>query len=132
MRAGGVPYHVNGEEITVCLFVSNDPAYGGEAPQIAKGHLEPGEFPVEAAAREVFEETGIAVSPHSGWLVSRFDFEGQLEDYVFWCYAFPVETMQAPAVTDEGTGVWMSIDEAIDSVRRAHLQTLLALREALA
>lgn len=40
-------------------MVPSDEKYGGLAPQIAKGQIDEGETPVQAAVREAYEELGL-------------------------------------------------------------------------
>lgn len=59
MRAGGVPYYRFPDGVLrVLLMVPSDPAYGGTHLQLAKGGIDDGETPEEAAVREVSEELG--------------------------------------------------------------------------
>jgi 8-oxo-dGTP pyrophosphatase MutT (NUDIX family) len=59
MRAGGIPYYRFPDGVTrILTMVPSDPAYGGTHPQVAKGGIDDGETPEEAAIREVSEELG--------------------------------------------------------------------------
>src|SRR5690349_14058473 len=58
--AGGVV--VRGEEI-VAIVPTRRAADGSRVVALPKGHVDPGETPVQAAQREVREETGIRAEP---------------------------------------------------------------------
>lgn len=58
--AGGVV--VRGDEIVV-IVPTRRAADGSRVLALPKGHVDPGETPVEAARREVREETGIVAEP---------------------------------------------------------------------
>ncbi len=58
--AGGVV--VRGEEIVV-IVPTRRAADGSRVLALPKGHVDPGETPVQAAQREVREETGIVAEP---------------------------------------------------------------------
>jgi 8-oxo-dGTP pyrophosphatase MutT (NUDIX family) len=58
--AGGVV--VRGEE-TVVIVPTRRAADGSRVLALPKGHVDPGETPVQAAQREVREETGVLASP---------------------------------------------------------------------
>jgi 8-oxo-dGTP pyrophosphatase MutT (NUDIX family) len=67
--AGGVV--VRGEEVVV-IVPTRRAADGSRVLALPKGHVDPGETPVEAAAREVREETGILAEPVCELGVSRY------------------------------------------------------------
>jgi 8-oxo-dGTP pyrophosphatase MutT (NUDIX family) len=58
VRAGIVPYYIDGNQIHVYLMIPSNAAYGGTEPQIAKGRVEE-EGEQEAAIREGEEELGL-------------------------------------------------------------------------
>jgi len=60
LSAGGVV--VRGEEV-VTIVPTRRAADGSRVLALPKGHVDPGETPIEAAVREVYEETGIVAEP---------------------------------------------------------------------
>jgi 8-oxo-dGTP pyrophosphatase MutT (NUDIX family) len=59
-RAGLVPYIIDEDgEIEMMFYIPSDVAYGGYKFQIAKGRVDYGESPQEAAIREAEEEIGL-------------------------------------------------------------------------
>ena len=111
------------EEITPEGLQLNNPA----------GHLDPGESPTEACAREALEETAHLFKPTAlvGVYLSRFERErpGQpLEDITYLRFAFCGElgAIQAGRALDEGIvrTVWMSPEE-IRATRGRHRSPLV-------
>ncbi len=60
LSAGGVV--VRGEQVVV-IVPTRRAADGSKVLALPKGHVDPGEGPIEAATREVREETGIVAEP---------------------------------------------------------------------
>lgn len=62
-RAGVIPYRFNDKgEVEVYCMIPSDPAYGGSAPQLAKGKIDRGESAISTAWREGEEELGLKKS----------------------------------------------------------------------
>ena len=86
----------------------------GEGKLVAPGgHVEPGETDRQACAREVKEETGLAVDVDDlrplGAVVFRFPSRPELDMYVamFACERYAGE----PAESDELTPAWYALDD---------------------
>jgi len=122
-RAGGLPFTREGDQVWVCLFVSNDPMYGGSAPQLPKGIPNAHERPQEAAEREVAEETGLPIrllSRQAFPLTIRTTTSELGETYDIHAYGFPLPRRIAPKPGEEGTGVWVTADKALTTMRPDH------------
>jgi len=57
--AGGLVYRTRGDVVQVCLGARRRAQDGALVWSMPKGHVEPGEHMVDAAVREVREETGL-------------------------------------------------------------------------
>lgn len=95
-----------------------------------KGHLEPGERPEAAAAREVLEETGLAELAVRGEIETidwYFRFRGRLIHKV--CHFFLMETAHEATSPQRAEGItacrWVPYDEAIDAVSYANARSVL-------
>lgn len=92
------------------------------------GHLDPGESPVAACAREAFEETTHRFDPTAlvGIYLSRFERPARAnraaEDITYLRFAFSGELGAAVAGAHLDTGIvrtlWLSLDEVRASVDR--------------
>lgn len=58
-RAGFIPYYRKDDQLYMMFMLPSDSKYGGSKFQIAKGKVEDGETPEEAAIREAGEELGL-------------------------------------------------------------------------
>lgn len=133
-KAGGFPFYIdeNGTYF-VCLFKSNDPEYGGKAPQMPKGHPDPGEAPGQAAAREASEETGIPTRLlyKNRIQVAKTKFRGETSTYIMYVYAFPLDKKFPATTNDEGYGKWYNYEYALTVVRKDQKSFLKIARAAL-
>lgn len=95
------------------------------------GHLDPGESPAEACAREALEETAHAFRPTAlvGVYLARSPRADTGEDITYLRFAFCGELgpRQAGRALDEGIvrTVWMTADEVRQSVHRHRSPLLL-------
>ena len=85
------------------------------------GHVDEGEQVLDAAHRELFEETGVGVGrliPVGVYAAPGRDPRGR---YVTWAYANRILGLRAPVAGDDAVEVrWMPVDEALsDSARLA-------------
>ena len=123
--AGGVVYRMaQGEPLFLLIRDSYD-NWG-----FPKGHLEPGERPEAAAAREVLEETGLpelAVRGEIETIDWYFRFRGRLIHKV--CHFFLMETSHETTSPQRAEGItacrWVPYDEAIDAVSYANARSVL-------
>jgi len=116
IKAGGFPFYIKSGTLYVCLFKSNNDYYGGEKPQMSKGHIDEGESPLDAALRECHEELGIEII-------------GEVEDYTQAVFGFNVQCEKEVQIGTEGTGVWMEYAEAVKEIRTTQLPFLIQLGE---
>ena len=72
--AGGVV--VRGDEL-VAIVPTRRAADGSKVLALPKGHVDPGETPIEAAVREVREETGIVAEPDGCRLAAPLELVGE-------------------------------------------------------
>ena len=84
-----------------------------EHGEVPAGKLEPREEPLQAAKRELFEETGICIEPN------RFQTFGALYirkpelDYIYHLFGVQLNTMPALALSAEHCShAWVSREEA--------------------
>ena len=92
---------------------------------LPKGKLYRGEHAVDAAKREVMEETGHDVSVHDFLGSMSYSVDGKIKIVQFWC----MRTVGGPVreLTDEIKAVkWLSLKQAIDTLSRAHEKVFLA------
>jgi 8-oxo-dGTP pyrophosphatase MutT (NUDIX family) len=123
--SGGVVYRVHDGVVEFLLI--KDPYDNWGLP---KGHLESGETPVDAAVREVAEETGlsdltvIAQLPTIDWY---FKDRGRLVHK--FCHFFLLECAGGDATPQLEEGIsecaWKSIDEALVTVTYANAREVL-------
>jgi 8-oxo-dGTP pyrophosphatase MutT (NUDIX family) len=94
------------------------------------GHLEPGESPAEAVAREALEETGRAFVPERlvGVYLSRFERPATGDDvtYLRLAFAGTVGAADPARALDDGIVgvVWMTLDE-LRASRQRHRSSLV-------
>ncbi len=115
-----VPKHETFPEIEVLLITSRKRKHW----IIPKGVVEPGMLPQTSAAKEAFEEAGIAgnVSDHAIGMYRREKWQGTCTVEVFLLEVTTVfDEWPERAIRDRE---WMGIEEAIRRIREEHLQNL--------
>lgn len=95
-----------------------------------KGHLEPGEPPLDAARREVAEETGLqSLEPRGALEVIDWYFRFRGRTIHKYCHFFLFESESGEPVpqTDEGITacVWKPLDEALSTISYANAREVL-------
>lgn len=123
--SGGVVYRVR--EGAIQFLLIRDP-YGNWG--LPKGHLEAGETPVDAAVREVAEETGlsdlevIAQLPTIDWF---FKDHGRLVHK--FCHFFLLECASGDATPQLEEGIsecaWKTVEDALAQVTYANAREVL-------
>jgi 8-oxo-dGTP pyrophosphatase MutT (NUDIX family) len=114
-------------EVAIVLLVDRDGAllmqlrdeYAPVSPNqwgLPGGRIEPGESPIEAAHREVFEETGLKVADiEHFWTGPRPYEEGFPHEITFHTFCAPTDAKQEDVVLGEGLAmVFVPRDEALD------------------
>ena len=92
---------------------------------LPKGKLNPGERALDAAKREVLEETGYRVSVH-GFLGSMlYSVDGRIKIVQFWHMRVTGGPLREP-MYDVKTVKWLSLKQAIETLTRAHEKVFLA------
>ena len=95
-----------------------------------KGHLEPGEPALDAARREVAEETGLqALEPRGALDCIDWYFRFRGRTIHKYCHFFLFESVSGEPVpqTDEGITacVWKPLDEALSTISYANARDVL-------
>ena len=129
----------------VLLFRGGDPARpeAGTWWFTPGGGVEPGESLLEAAHRELFEESGLRVDALLGPVhtrVTEFDFNGdhvqQREEYFYARVASPIVSHEGCTLVEREALVesrWWTVDEMIGTVETIYPSELaVLLREILA
>ena len=78
------------------------------------GRVDPGETPTTAAIREVFEETGLALSPSVVHHLGTFYVRDPKRDFVYHSFEACLEDMPSVVLSDEHTEArWMGLEDAV-------------------
>ena len=127
--AGGVIFRCASDEARFLLIYDGHGIWG-----FAKGHVEPGEDPTDAARREIAEETGLhAVVPHGplGTIDWFFRVRGRLIHK--YCHFFLFESPEGTPVPQAEEGIqrceWHDAATALATV--THENARGVLREAI-
>ena len=123
-HAGGVVYRRVEGEVLYAVVRSNDPVPVWVWPT---GHLEPGETAVQAALREVCEETGIAARVVAELPERSFDRGGERSTVAYFLleYASPVVTREVRTVA------WATYRDACALLAHAESVELLTGAQAV-
>ena len=101
-----------GEELLVMKRGAGGFSAGGWF--IPGGHVEQGERPTEACARELFEETGISIQPEALTLIDVMTYETGKATAHTIIYSAPCETAAEPVINDEHVATrWMTAEAYI-------------------
>ena len=79
---------------------------------LPKGKLDPGETLLDAAVREVLEETGCAARPVGFLGALTYPVSGGQKYVLWWAMAFEAE-VQTPAEGEIGALRWLTVTEAL-------------------
>jgi 8-oxo-dGTP pyrophosphatase MutT (NUDIX family) len=125
--AGGVV--VRGEQV-VTIVPTRRAADGSRVLALPKGHVDPGESPIEAATREVREETGIVAEPVCELGESRYWYrrDGRTvgKTVAFFLYKY-VEGDTADHDDEVEEVRWMGLNEAREALSHDAEREMVAL-----
>jgi 8-oxo-dGTP diphosphatase len=92
---------------------------------LPKGKLNPGEPALDAAKREVLEETGHEVSAYEFLGSMSYALSGKIKIVQFWRMRASPRPVRA-LMHDVKAVKWLSLNEAIDTLTRVHEKVFLA------
>ena len=124
-HAGGVVVRRDGPVIRYLVVTSNTESRSWVLP---KGRIEPGEAPVEAAYREVLEESGVRASVRES--LDTIEFEGR-KGHVRAEY-FLMEFISDSDPSEDREKKWLELADALDALPFAGAQELILKADALA
>lgn len=128
--AGGVV--VRGGEDVVVIVPTRRAADGSPVLALPKGHVDPGETPIEAAAREVREETGVVGEPVSELGETRYWYrrDGKTigKSVTFFLFTY-VEGDTADHDDEVEEVRWLSLAEARRQLSHDAEREMVALAE---
>jgi 8-oxo-dGTP pyrophosphatase MutT (NUDIX family) len=125
--AGGVV--VRGEEVVV-IVPTRRAADGSRVLALPKGHVDPGETPVQAATREVREETGVVAEPVHELGESRYWYrrDGRTIGKAVVFFLFDYVEGDTADHDDEVEEVrWIGLDEANAALSHAAEREMVEL-----
>jgi 8-oxo-dGTP diphosphatase len=98
------------------------------------GHVDAGEKPLPAAVRELFEETGVRVSPASLGLVGVYAEPGRdpRGRYATWLYTTVLSHLAIAAAGDDADAArWVPVDQLLSSGQDLAFDHQTLIRDAL-
>lgn len=117
--AGGIVFRSGAEPLIAVVRLSK-----GDDWVLPKGKLNPGETPKAAAEREVWEETGFAVSVHEFLGKLKYPAGGRQKVVHFW--RMEASKRDRDPMSDVRDVDWLPIDAALDRLTRTHERDFLA------
>lgn len=111
-RSGIIPVYFDCGRVFACCMIPSDPAFGGDKPQMAKGHIEDDLDPKENAIKEAQEELGLKLDNIYG--------VKYLGDYTriscYTCLVHDPEDFDEPHWESEWAG-WIDITDSLNDIR---------------
>lgn len=131
-KAGIIPYFKDG---TALFFCSNNAAYGGVEPSIAKGRVDGEETEEQAAIREGEEELGLKQSnfASSPVLIWKDVLTGMDATYEMAVYAVEVKSktdFSAPG-KETGSTKWLTLEQYEKEGRKSQLHIVQKMKKFL-
>lgn len=131
-KAGIIPYYKDEiGDIKMMFMKPSNAKFGGSQFQIAKGNIDPGEVPSQAALREGEEELGLQESNiYTMKKLTSQRITGMDETYLLSVFAVLVHDPEAFGKPHYETGstTWMSVDE-FRAVGRLNQLSIVQLME---
>lgn len=124
-HAGGVVVRRDGPALRYLVVTSNTESRSWVLP---KGRIEPGEEPIQAAYREVLEESGVHASVRES--LDTIEFEGR-KGHVRAEY-FLMEFISDGKPSEDREKKWLELADALDALPFAGAQELILKADALA
>lgn len=120
LAAGGIVFREGSKPRIAVVRLRRDKAW-----VLPKGKLCRGERALEAAKREVLEETGYQVSVHEFLGSMAYGFNGKIKIVQFW-HMRAVGEPVGKLMSDVKAVKWLSLKQAIETLTRAHEKVFLA------
>jgi 8-oxo-dGTP diphosphatase len=120
LAAGGIVFREGSKPRIAVVRLRRDKAW-----VLPKGKLNPGERALEAAKREVLEETGHQVSVHEFLGSMAYAFNGKIKIVQFW-HMRAVGGPVGKLMNDVKAVKWLSLKQAVETLTRAHEKVFLA------
>src|SRR5258708_6048888 len=120
LAAGGIVLREGSKPRIAVVRLRRDKAW-----VLPKGKLNPGEPALDAAKREVLEETGHEVSAHEFLGSMSYPLSGKIKIVQFWRMRASSRPVRA-LMHDVRAVKWLSLNEAIDTLTRVHEKVFLA------
>lgn len=117
-KAGIIPFFFRHNEPRMLFMRPSDPDYGGTKFQIAKGNIDKGENPLEAALRECSEELGL-IDTNVLWIEKCGVFFGNHHIYVALLKTDCHSSFTDFTYETEETG-WLTKNEFLEVGRKKH------------
>lgn len=122
-RGAIIPYYVKDGNVYAYCMVPSHPAYGGIHWQMAKGMIDDGETPMQAALREGTEELGMIMSNITDTkLVVKDQVKSQWEINPYTMYCFSTRVLDpdnwGEFHWETGKTSWVSLSEDMDQIKR--------------
>jgi 8-oxo-dGTP diphosphatase len=120
LAAGGIVFREGSKPRIAVVRLRRDKAW-----VLPKGKLCRGERALDAARREVLEETGYRVSVHEFLGSMAYAFNGKIKIVQFW-HMRAVGEPAGKLMNDVKAVKWLSLKQAIETLTRAHEKVFLA------
>jgi len=115
IKAGIIPCIKKDKQLFMLFMKPSDPKFGGPDYQIAKGHIDKDESPLQAAIREGYEELGLKpTNIDHVWPVGIVK-----NTKVYACEVYSMKDFDQPDY-ETGSTRWMTPNEFLETGRHMH------------